>query len=148
MKVILLQDVKGQGEKGDVVNVSDGYARNYLFPRKLAIKADAKNLAVLKNKKQAEANRKRSELDDAKKLADTISDLTVIIKARSGESGKLFGSVTNKEIADQLNKQHNIELDRKKIILPEPIKTLGLHQLEVKVYPEVSTTLNVKVEQE
>jgi large subunit ribosomal protein L9 len=106
MKVILLQDVKGQGEKGDVVNASDGYARNYLFPRKLAIKADAKNLAVLKNKKQAEANRKRSELDDAKKLADTISDLTVIIKARSGESGKLFGSVTNKEIADQLNNQH------------------------------------------
>lgn len=148
MKVILLQDVKGQGEKGDVVNVSDGYARNYLFPRELAIEADAKSLAILKNKKQAEANRKRSELDDAKKLADIISDLTVVIKARSGESGKLFGSVTNKEVADQLNEQHNIELDRKKIILPEPIKTLGLHQLEVKVYPEVSTTLNVKVEQE
>ncbi len=148
MKVILTKDVKGQGKQGDVVNVSDGYARNYLFPRGLAIEADEKSLRALKEQKQKEAKRKQNELAEAQKLADTISQLTVVIKAKTGGSGKLFGSVTNKEIADELKKQHKIDLDRKKIVLPEPIKDLGLHNVSVKVYPEVTANLEVKVEEE
>ncbi|MFO7296507.1 MAG: 50S ribosomal protein L9, partial [Clostridia bacterium] len=123
MKVILLQDVKGQGKQGDVVNVSDGYARNYLFPKKLAIEATEQNLKALKEKKQAEIRRKEQELSEAQKLANALSGLTVVIKARSGSEGKLFGSVTNKEIADELKKQHGMDIDRKKIVLPEPIKS-------------------------
>ncbi|NLX70677.1 MAG: 50S ribosomal protein L9 [Clostridiales bacterium] len=148
MKVILTKDVKGQGKQGDVVNVSDGYARNYLFPRGLAIEADEKSLRALKEQKQKEAKRKQNELAEAQKLADTISQLTVVIKAKTGGSGKLFGSVTNKEIADELKKQHKIDLDRKKIVLPEPIKDIGLHNVSVKVYPEVTANLEVKVEEE
>lgn len=148
MKVILMQDVKGQGKQGDVVNVSDGYARNYLFPRGLAIEANERNLKVLKEKKQLEARRRENELAEAQKLADILSNLTVVIKARSGSEGKLFGSVTNKEIADELKKRHNIDLDKKKIVLPEPIKNTGVYRLTVKVYPEVTATLTVKVEEQ
>ncbi|MFS8500467.1 MAG: 50S ribosomal protein L9 [Caldicoprobacter sp.] len=148
MKVILLQDVKGQGKQGDVVNVSDGYARNYLFPKKLAIEATEQNLKALKEKKQAEIRRKEQELSEAQKLANALSGLTVVIKARSGSEGKLFGSVTNKEIADELKKQHGMDIDRKKIVLPEPIKSTGNYAVTVKVYPEVTATLTVKVEAE
>jgi len=148
MKVILLQDVKGQGKKGDIVNVSDGYARNFLFPKGLAQEANSKNLAEWENKKKAEVLKKQREFEESRKLADRLSKLTVTIKAKSGENGKLFGSVTSKEIADELKKQHNIELDKKKIVLPEPIKNLGTFSLEVKVYPEVSGKLTVKVEEE
>jgi large subunit ribosomal protein L9 len=148
MKVILLQDVKGQGKKGQVVNASDGYARNFLLPNKLAIEATSKNLNELKNKQIAESNRKKQELEEAKKQAEVISKLQVTIKAKCGENGKLFGSVTNKEIADTLKAQHNLNIDKKKIVLPEPIRSLGSFQMEVKVYPEVSAKLNVKVEEE
>jgi large subunit ribosomal protein L9 len=148
MKVILLQDVKGHGKKGDVVNASDGYARNYLFPRKLAIEATDKNLRELRSRQAAESKRKQAELEEARKQAEALSSLEVVVKAKSGESGKLFGSITNKEIADALKKQHNIDLDRKKIVLPEPIRSLGSFQLEVKVYPEVTAKLNVKVAEE
>ncbi|HHU49886.1 MAG: 50S ribosomal protein L9 [Caldicoprobacterales bacterium] len=148
MKVILLQDVKGHGKKGDVVNASDGYARNYLFPRKLAIEATDKNLRELRSRQAAESKRKQAELEEARKQAEALSSLEVVVKAKSGESGKLFGSITNKEIADTLKKQHNIDLDRKKIVLPEPIRSLGSFQLEVKVYPEVTAKLNVKVAEE
>ncbi|NLO81443.1 MAG: 50S ribosomal protein L9 [Clostridiales bacterium] len=148
MKVILTQDVKGHGKQGDIVNVSDGYARNYLFPRGLAIVADEKSLKVLEDKKQKEAKRKQNELAEARKLADVLSKITVVIKAKSGSGGKLFGSVTNKEIADELKKQHKIDMDRKKIVLPEPIKSVGLYNITVKVYPEVSANLAVKVEEE
>ncbi|HHY82229.1 MAG TPA: 50S ribosomal protein L9 [Clostridiales bacterium] len=148
MKVILLQDVKGHGKKGDVVNASDGYARNYLIPNKLAIEATSKNLADLMNKKAAESKRKETELEEAKKLAEKISGLEVVVKAKCGENGKLFGSVTNKEIAETLKSRHNINIDKKKIVLSEPIRSLGSFQLEVKVYPEVSAKLNVKVEEE
>lgn len=148
MKVILLQDVKGHGKKGDVVNASDGYARNFLIPNKLAVEATSKNLSDLMNKKAAESKRKENELEKARKLAKTISELEVVIKAKCGENGKLFGSVTNKEIADTLKSKHNISIDKKKIVLPDPIKSLGSFQLEVKVYPEVSAKLGVKVEEE
>lgn len=148
MKVILLQDVKGQGKKGQVVNASDGYARNYLLPNKLAVEATSKNLNDLKNKQMAESNRKKQELEEAKKQAEALSKLELTIKAKCGENGKLFGSVTNKEIADTLKAQHNINIDKKKIVLQEPIRSLGTFQLEVKVYPEVTAKLNVKVEEE
>ncbi|HHT66341.1 MAG: 50S ribosomal protein L9 [Caldicoprobacterales bacterium] len=148
MKVILLQDVKGHGKKGDVVNASDGYARNYLFPRNLAVEATSKNLNDLKNKQAAENKRKEAQLEEARKQAEAISGLEVVVKAKSGENGKLFGSVTNKEIGDTLKRQHNISIDRKKIVLPEPIRSLGSFQLEVKVYPEITAKLNVKVVEE
>ncbi len=148
MKVILLEDVKNKGQKGEVVNVSDGYARNYLLPHKLAAQATSQGLNELKNRRAAEAKRKETELEDAKKQAEALSGLQVTVKAKSGENGKLFGSVTNKEIADTLKSQHHLNIDRKKIVLPEPIRNLGSFRLEVKVYPEVTAMLNVKVEEE
>ena len=145
MKVILLEDVKSHGLKGDVVNAKDGYARNYLFPNNLAIEATAANMGNLQNKQAADEKRKQDELEEAKKQAEVISKLEVVVKAKSGENGKLFGSVTNKEIADIVRKDHKVNIDRKKIVLPEPIRSLGEFQLDVKVYPEVGTKLNVKV---
>ena len=148
MKVILTKDVKGQGKQGDVVNVSDGYARNYLFPRGLAIEADEKSLRALKEQKQKEAKRKQNELAEAQKLADTISQLTVVIKAKTGENGKLFGSITSKDIAEKLKSDYKIEIDKKKIELEEAIKSIGNFEVEVKLYPGVISKLTVKVEQE
>ena len=147
MKVILLKDVKGTGVKGDVVNISDGYARNFLFPKGLAVEATKSNLNELKNKERAQQKRIEQEKQEARELAKKISDITLVIKAKSGENGKLFGSVTNKEIAQELKKQHNITIDRKKIVLNEPIKQLGQMELEVKLYPEISGKLTVKVEE-
>lgn len=148
MKVILLEDVKGRGKKGDVVNISDGYARNFLIPKGLAEEANAKNLNRLKQQKQLESQRSQQELANAKKMAEQLSNLTLAVKAKSGENGKLFGSVTSKEIAEELKKQHNITLDKRKILLPDPIKSLGRFELEVKIYPEVSAKIIVKVEEE
>lgn len=147
MKVILLKDVKGSGVKGDVVNVSDGYARNFLFPKGLAIEATKANLNELKNKEKAQQKRIEQEKQEARELAEKISAVTLVIKAKSGDSGKLFGSVTNKEIAQELKKQHNITIDRKKIVLNEPIRQLGQVDIEVKLYPEISGKLTVKVEE-
>lgn len=148
MKVILLSDVKGHGVAGDIVDVSSGYARNYLLPRGLAEEATQQNLARAKNRQKAEAERKAQELEEAKKLADTLSNLTVTLKAKSGENGKLFGSVTSQEIAEALKEQHNIDLDRRKIVLDEPIKALGVVELDIRVYPEVAGKLKVLVEAE
>lgn len=148
MKVILLKDVKGQGKQGDVVKVSDGYARNYLFPNNLAVEATKSNLNELKTRKAADDKRRQTELDKARKQAEAISNLEVVVTAISGESGKLFGSVTNKEIADVLKEKHGIDIDRKKIVLSEPIRSLGSYQLEVKVYPEVTARLKVRVDEE
>ncbi len=146
MKVILLQDLKGTGKKGEIVNVSDGYARNYLFPRKLAEEATEKNLKKWKQKQKDEERKRQQEITEANKMVEKLKDITLVIKAKSGESGKLFGSLTNKEIAEELDKQYNIKLDRKKIVLPEPIKQLGEMELEVKVYAEISGKLKVRVE--
>jgi len=148
MKVILLEDVKGQGKKDDIVNVNDGYARNFLLPKKLALEVNERILLEAKNKKAAQDNKVHKEMDIANKLAQKISAIEVIIKARCGEGGKLFGSVTAKEIAEQLKKDHNIELDKRKIVMEEPIKTLGNHVLDVKLYPELAVRLKVRVEKE
>lgn len=148
MKVILLQDVKGQGKKGQVVNVSDGYARNFLFPKNLAIEANAQNMNNLKTKEAADLSRKQHELEAAKEAADKIAQCQVVLKVKSGGQGKLFGSVTNKEIADALKHQHGITVDKKRIVLPEIIKTIGAYEAEVKVYPGVAAKLKVQVEEE
>lgn len=148
MKVILKQDVKGLGKTEDLVNVSDGYARNYLFPRGLAAEASAGNINIMNTKKEAEKSRKDRELAQAKELAAKLKQLVVTIKTKSGDNGKLFGSITSKDITDKLKKDFNIDIDKKKMVLPEPIKAVGNFEIEIKLYPEVSGKLAVKIEHE
>ena len=145
MKVILTQDIKGQGKKGQLVEVSDGYARNFLMPRGLAQEATKENLNVMHGKQEAEAYKKQMALDDAKELAKKLGELTVEIKAKSGENGKLFGSVTSKEIVEELLGTHHIKIDKKKLVLPDGIKTLGTTEVEIKLHPGVSARLKVSV---
>ena len=145
MKVILTQDIKGQGKKGQLVEVSDGYARNFLMPRGLAQEATKENLNVMHGKQEAEAYKKQMALDDAQELAKKLGELTVEIKAKSGENGKLFGSVTSKEIVEELLGAHHIKIDKKKLVLPDGIKTLGTTEVEIKLHPGVSARLKVSV---
>lgn len=145
MKVVLLQDVKDLGKKGELVNASDGYARNFLFPRKLAVEATTGRLKEIEDKKAAEKNRKEKELAAAKELAEKLSKLEVLFKTKAGENGKLFGSITGKDVAEAIKAQHKIEVDKKKIVLHDAIKALGTYQVEIKVYPEVSAKISVKV---
>jgi large subunit ribosomal protein L9 len=145
MKVILKQDVKGLGKKEDMVNVSDGYARNFLFPRSLAVEASASNINVMNTKKEAEKTKKDRELSNAKALAQKVKEAVVVIKTKAGESGKLFGSITSKDISDKLKKDFNLDIDKKKINLPDSIKSLGELEVDVKLYPDVSAKLTVKV---
>lgn len=148
MKVILCQDIKSLGKKDEVVNVSDGYANNYLLPRKLAIPATDANLKDLDNKKRAADAKAAKELEEAKQLAKKIDGKKFAIKAKTGENGKLFGAISNKDVADSIKKQIGVEVDRKKIVMSEPIKQLGDFELEVKVYPGVSAKFNVIIEEE
>ncbi len=148
MKVILKQDVKGLGKKEDMVNVSDGYARNFLFPRNVAVEASSTNINVMNTKKEAEKSKKDRELAHAKELAAKVKDTVVVIKTKAGENGKLFGSITSKDIADKLKADHKLDIDKKKIVMHDALKTLGTTELEVKLYPEVSTKLTVKIEHE
>ena len=145
MKVILLEDVKKLGKKGDLVDVSDGYARNFLFPRNLAKEATEGSLKQLKQEKDALAKKKQKELEQAKELAKVLSNTTVTLKVKAGEQGKLFGSVTSKDISEALKKQYNIEVDRRKIELQEPIKSLGSYKVDVKLAPGVDAKLSVKI---
>ncbi|WP_058486055.1 50S ribosomal protein L9 [Defluviitalea phaphyphila] len=148
MKIILLQDVKKHGKKGDIINVSDGYARNYLIPKGLGIEATKAAINDLNLKKKAEARRKQEELDKANKLKDEMKDKIVTIKVKSGEGGRLFGSVTSKEISVAAKKQLNLTFDKKKILLDEPIKSLGNHIVSIKLHPKVTAELTVKVIEE
>lgn len=145
MKVILKQDVKGLGKMEDMINASDGYARNYLIPRGLAVEASAGNLNVMKTRKEAEKSKKDRELAHARLLADKIREAVVVIKAKAGENGKLFGSITSKDISEKLKSDFNLDLDKKKINLPDAIKSLGTFEIDVKLYPEVGTKLTVRV---
>ena len=142
MKVILLQDVKKLGKKGDVIEASDGYARNYLFPRKLAEEATANALHVVNAKKENERKKKLAELEAAQKLAAELKGKEVTINAKAGENGRLFGAITNKDIAEVINKQFNLTIDKKKIVV-NTIKVAGEYEVEVKLYPEVSTKMKV-----
>ena len=145
MKVLLLADVKGQGKKDQIVEVSDGYARNFLFPKKLAVVADNKVMSEAKSKEESKQFRLKEEKAAAVALAEKLSSITVKIVASSGADSRLYGSVTTKDIAEALLKQHKIEIDKRKFTLSENIKTYGTYQVEVKVYPEISTKLKVTV---
>lgn len=148
MKVILQQDVKGLGKKGEIVNASDGYARNFLIPKKMAVQANEGNVHEVEQQKKAQAKRKAEELQEAERLKERLEKLTVSITTKAGEGGRLFGSVTNKEIAEALQKQHKIKIDKRKINMADPIKDLGDTVVEVKVYPKVSASMKVKVQAE
>lgn len=145
MKVILLADVKGVGKKDQIVNASEGYAKNFLFPRKLAVEANAGNMKKLDNKHKVEAQKAQEELDKAKELADSLEKISVDIKVKVGGNGKLFGAVTNKEISAALNTQHSIDIDKKKIVLNDAIKTTGEKEVSVKLHPKVTAKLKVNV---
>ena len=145
MKVLLLADVKGQGKKDQIVEVSDGYARNFLFPKKLAVVADAKVMSESKSKEEARQFKLKEEKAAAKALADKIATLTVKISASSGGDGRLYGSITSKDIAEKLKEQHKIEIDKRKLVLQDNIKSYGTYEVEVKVYPEISSKLKVTV---
>ncbi|WP_461613546.1 50S ribosomal protein L9 [Clostridium sp. Marseille-QA1073] len=147
MKVILLQDVKGVGKKGEVINASDGYARNFLFPKKLAQEANDVNMHILNKKNEAERKKKLAEIEAAQKLAADLKDKEVKITAKSGDNGRLFGAITSKDIATALNKQYNVDIDKKKIVT-DTIKTMGAFEIEVKLYPEVSTKIKVVVSEQ
>ena len=144
MKVVLKQDVKGLGKKGELVNTSDGYARNFLFPKGLASEANAQNMSELKNREQAEKYRIETETAAAKKSAAEISGKTIRIQAKAGQNGKLFGSVTSKEIADKLKSEFSINVDKRKIAV-EDIKQFGTYEFEVKLYQGISAKLFVMV---
>lgn len=148
MKVILQQDVKGQGKKGELKEVSDGYARNYLLPRKLAIIATADNLNTFKLQEKAKAAQLEKEKERAREIASQLKDMCVKISAKAGGSGKLFGAVTSKEIADALSAQYGIELEKNRILPAEPIKTYGTYEVKVKLGHEVSGMLKVQVAEE
>lgn len=147
MKVILLEDVKTLGKKGQIVEVNDGYARNMIIPKKLGIEATPTNLNNLKLKKANEEKIALENLEKAKALGAKVSELTVIVKIKGGEGGRVFGSVSSKEIAEETKKQHGVELDKKKIILDEPIKAFGTFEVGVKLHPEVTVKMRVKVEE-
>ena len=148
MKVILIEDVKALGKKGEIVNVSDGYARNKLFPGKLAVDASSKNINDLKLQKAHEEKVAKEIYEEAKKLAADLEDKTVTLSVKSGEGGKVFGSVSTKEIAKAANDQLNLELDKKKMQLNEPIKSLVVHEIKIRLHPKVTGTLRVKVVEE
>lgn len=145
MKVILLEDVKSVGKKGEIVNASEGYAKNFLIPRKLGVEANASNLNDIKLKKQSEDKRKAEELAAAKELKAELEEKTVKIAVKTGDNGKLFGSVTNKEIAVALEEQAGIKVDKKKIVLDDQIKMVGEKTVVIKIHPQVSAELKVAI---
>ncbi|MEO3945754.1 50S ribosomal protein L9 [Gorillibacterium sp. CAU 1737] len=148
MKVIFLKDVKGQGKKGEVKEVSEGYAKNFLFKQGTAKPATDGNIKTLDLQKQAEVKKKEREKDDAKALAARLGELSLTFKHKVGEGGRLFGSITTKQIAEELEKVHKITIDKRKMVLDDPIRTLGTTDIPVKLYPEVTGTLKVHVTEE
>lgn len=145
MKVILLDNIKGVGKKDEVINASDGYARNFLFPKKLAVEANNENMNKLKAKKQSEQYKKDCDKENAQKIAKQLDDITLTIKVKAGENGKIFGGVTSKEISEELKTQYKIDVDKKKIVLNENIKNIGSFDINIKLYEGVTGKLKVKV---
>jgi len=148
MKVILTQDVKSQGKKGQMVEVSDGYARNFLFPKGLAVSASSANVNDMKTKQAAEAARKEKELQLAKELAEELKKVSLKLKIKAGENGRLFGAVSNANIADELKKQHGFDVDKKAIILDGVIKSTGTFEIQVKIHSKVTARFSVIIEAE
>ena len=145
MKLLLKEDVKGQGKKGDIIEVSDGYARNFLLPRHLGIIADAKAINEIKTKKEAELHKAETEKQNAKILSEKLSAVTLKISAPAGPDGKLYGSVTAANIAEALKNKENIDIDKRKIILEDHIKSFGTYMADIKVYPEITAKITVVV---
>ena len=148
MKIILSKDVKSLGKKGDVVEVSDGYARNYVLPKKLGAEANSKNMNDLKLQKANEEKVAKQQLEAAQEMAKLLETKEVVVKMKSGEGGKTFGSISSKEIAEEAKKQCDLALDKKKIQLPEAIKSLGVYEVHVKLHTKVTGRLKVKVVEE
>lgn len=148
MKVILKQDIKGVGKKDQVINAADGYARNFLFPKNLAVPADAGNMNSLQAKQDSNAFRKGEELKEAKAIAEKMKKITIKMKIKAGENGKLFGGVTSKEIAEALKKDFNIDVDKKKVLLKDTIKVAGVTNVDIKLYEGVTATVKVEIQPE
>lgn len=147
MKVVLKADVKGTGKKDQMVEVSDGYARNFLLPRGLAVAANAAAVNEVKTKESAKQHHAQVELEQAQQTAKKISGITVVVKARAGQGGRLFGAVTGKDIAEALNKAAGVTVDKRKVVLDADIKNFGRYEVEIKVYPGVSAKITVAVEE-
>lgn len=147
MKVIFLKDVKGKGKKGEIKNVADGYAQNFLLKQGLAVEANQANISKLNAQKKKEAQQAAEELAEAKKLKEVLDELTVELTAKSGEGGRLFGSITSKQIADELQKKHNIKVDKRKIDMEDAIRSLGVTKIQIKLHPEVTAVLSVHVKE-
>ncbi len=145
MQVILTQDVKNVGKKGQLVEISDGYGTNFLLPKKLAILATKSNINELKLKEKSEEHKKELEFKAAQELGEQIKQTTLKIPVKIGDNGKLFGSVTNKEISIEFEKQYNLKIDKKKIVLKDTIKNIGTHSITVKIHPKVSVDVNVQI---
>lgn len=148
MKVILLQDVKGAGKKGELANVSDGYARNFLFPRKLAREADAQAMNELKNAEQSKQHAIEVATQEALANKKRLEGQTLIMKAKAGQGGRLFGSVTSKEIANELKQKYSLQIDKRKIVLDSDIKSFGTYNCEVKLYTGISANIKVMVSEQ
>ena len=144
MKVVLLSDVKGQGKKGELCNVSDGYARNFLFPKNLAVPADSAALSELKSREESKEHHKKEEIAAAKATAEKLEGKTIVIKAKAGANGKLFGSVTSKEIVAEIKSSLGIDIDRKKMSVAD-IKNFGEYTADIKLYQGISAKITVKV---
>ena len=147
MKVILLQDVKGKGKKGQMIEVSDGYARNYMLPRKMAVEATADAVNTMKMNDKAAAERAAKERAEAMDISHKLREMTLVVKAKGGGAGRLFGSVTNQEIADALKASAKITLDKRKIVISDPIKNVGTYTVTCKLGYEISAPLTVKIEE-
>ena len=147
MKLILLEDVKSVGKKGDLINASEGYAKNFLLPKKLAVEATKSNLNDYELKQKADAKRRQEELEKAQETAAALKDKVVTIKVKTGGNGKLFGSVTNKDVADAIVEQTKLEIDKKKVSIGDPIKMVGERTAVVKLHPKVSAEVTIKIEE-
>jgi large subunit ribosomal protein L9 len=145
VKIVLTKDVPGQGKQGDVINVAEGYARNYLFPRGLAVEASRGKMNELAVRQQAQATKEKKIEEEARVVAASLDNIKVIVKAKKGEGGRLFGSVNNKDIADALAVQHKITLDKKKLVVKEPIKQLGAYTVTARLHPAVQAEIEVEV---
>ena len=145
MKVILLENIKGVGKKDEIINASDGYARNFLFPKKLALEANNENILKMKAKQNSAEFKRSTEKEEAIKIKNKLQEITLQIKVKAGENGKIFGGVTAKEISENLKNQYKIEIDKKKIILKETIKTIGLKNVEIRLYEGVVGQLKLEI---
>lgn len=147
MKIILLQDVKTLGKKDQIVEINDGYARNFILPKKLGIEATNANLNNLKLQKSNEEKIAKENLEKAKEFAAKLNELTVVVGIKGGEGGKVFGSVSSKEIVEEAKKQFGVEIEKKKVVLDEPIRSFGVHEITIKLHPEVTAKMRVKVQE-